>query len=265
MRRGFVLVLVAIASILLLSSCRSTDRSASIEKSLVGRWMLVEVDGKEVTTNDKIVYRFRYDKEMTASLSLSIENGPWIVSTGLNCTIKGDSLSVNARTDEQMSIVIEHIILNIAENEFECLTSVKTRTEGKPATMTPARRERWIRVPVDYRSAIIGIWEGHMTSESSTYDTEGATHRWEFWKDGSYVYYDRKEDGSWDQAVNRYSDYFVDGRLLCMRWANQDRVEKREWWEIESVKDGVMNWKALRKAEDGSTYTASFTMKRVTK
>lgn len=32
------------------------------------------------------------------------------------------------------------------------------------------------------------------------------------------------------------------------------------WWEIESIKDGVMKWTALRMREDGTTYTATFSM-----
>jgi len=37
----------------------------------------------------------------------------------------------------------------------------------------------------------------------------------------------------------------------------------REWWEIESIEDGVMKWKALRQKEDGTTYTATFEMKKI--
>ena len=60
------------------------------------------------------------------------------------------------------------------------------------------------------------------------------------------------------------SDYFVDGILLCTRWKQTaDSKELREWWEIESIKDGVMKWKALRMREDGTTYTATFEMTKV--
>ena len=37
----------------------------------------------------------------------------------------------------------------------------------------------------------------------------------------------------------------------------------REWWEIESIEDGVMKWKALRQNADGTTYTATFEMKKI--
>ena len=58
------------------------------------------------------------------------------------------------------------------------------------------------------------------------------------------------------------SEYFVDGSLLCMRWIDNEQ-DNREWWEIASIKDGVMKWTALRQKEDGTTYTATFEMKKV--
>ena len=39
--------------------------------------------------------------------------------------------------------------------------------------------------------------------------------------------------------------------------------ERREWWEIESIENGVMKWKALRTREDKTTYTATFQMTKV--
>ena len=49
----------------------------------------------------------------------------------------------------------------------------------------------------------------------------------------------------------------------CTWKMTDDSDELREWWEIESISDGVMKWKALRLREDGSTYTATFQMAKV--
>lgn len=35
------------------------------------------------------------------------------------------------------------------------------------------------------------------------------------------------------------------------------------WWEIESIKDGVMKWTALCMHEDGTTYIATFSMTKM--
>ena len=72
----------------------------------------------------------------------------------------------------------------------------------------------------------------------------------------------QNEEGEWVPSGDEISEYFVDGTLLCTRWGNNEQ-EFREWWEIASIKDGVMKWKALRQKEDGSTYTATFEMKKV--
>ena len=114
----------------------------------------------------------------------------------------------------------------------------------------------------DYSETILGTWEGHVTnSEGSEYD-DGKVHRWEYKADGTYVYYEKDGDDWVPYKGNTLNEYFVDGVLLCTRWIDND-VENREWWEIASIKDGVMKWKALRQKEDGSTYTATFEMKKV--
>lgn len=81
--------------------------------------------------------------------------------------------------------------------------------------------------------------------------------------DGTFHYY-HKVDGQWQLSDDEYANYFVDGTLLCTRWKNagEGQQENREWWEI-TIKNGVMKWTALRKREDGTTYTATFEMTKV--
>ena len=60
------------------------------------------------------------------------------------------------------------------------------------------------------------------------------------------------------------AEYLVDGVLFCTRWKNVgDDTEYRESWEIASIEDGIMKWTADRAREDGTTYTATFEMKKV--
>ena len=67
--------------------------------------------------------------------------------------------------------------------------------------------------------------------------------------------------GTWEGKVTSSEDEHTDGEL---HWKKTiDSNELREWWEIESIKDGVMKWKALRMREDGTTYTATFEMTKV--
>ena len=96
-------------------------------------------------------------------------------------------------------------------------------------------------------------------SEGSEFD-DGETHRWEYKADGTYVYY-VKDGDDWVSSENTLNEYFVDGTLLCTRWIDQGQ-ENREWWEI-NIDGDKMNWTALRQKEDGTTFTATFEMRKV--
>ena len=62
-----------------------------------------------------------------------------------------------------------------------------------------------------------------------------------------------------------HTDYAqcVDGNLLCTRWKDAGAVEQREWWEIASLADGQMEWTALRKRPDGTTFVQGTKWKKV--
>jgi uncharacterized protein (TIGR02145 family) len=53
--------------------------------------------------------------------------------------------------------------------------------------------------------------------------------------------------------------------MLFTLWKNNGdgAEERREHWEISSIENGVMNWTALRRKADGTTYTATYTMTKV--
>ena len=123
---------------------------------------------------------------------------------------------------------------------------------------------RFVKVTDDYSQAILGTWEGRSTGEEGSEFDDGENHRWEYKADGTYIYY-RKIDGQWREIGDAYANYFVDGPLLCTRWKNDvdGAAENREWWEITNLENGVMNWKALRQREDGSTYIATFQMEKI--
>ena len=148
---------------------------------------------------------------------------------------------------------------------FEMQLDAKTTlfNDGEAYAVIGPRSEKYVLVEKDYSQEILGTWEGHITSDQSAFD-DSKMHRWEYKDDGTYLYLGLDEDGEWQADVNSKGDYFVDGNLLCTRWKNVgDPAEHREWWEITSMEDGVMNWTALRRSEQDSVYTATFSMRRV--
>ena len=152
----------------------------------------------------------------------------------------------------------------VTNKEMSCHLKVSILTNGD-AFNYPEEDVILKRVTVDYKNDIIGTWEGRISSQEGSEFDDGELHRWEYKTDGTYIYYRQTEEGQWVNGVNAFAEYFVDGSLLCTRWRNngEGQVENREWWEITSIKNGVMSWTALRNREDGSTYTAAFTMTRV--
>jgi hypothetical protein len=158
--------------------------------------------------------------------------------------------------------VLNVVVYSITDEDMVLSSDWTVLVDGKEVYQETYGEERWVRVTEDYEEAIIGVWEGQVTRDLGD-NSNGELHRWECKSDGTYDFYD-KVNGGWVKVPNFLADYFVDGMLLCSRWQDTaDSEELREWWEIESIKDGVMKGTALRVREDGTTYVATFEMTKV--
>jgi hypothetical protein len=235
---------------------------ADIEKKMIGKWILAETDGKQALTNRKVVTDIVSTKKLRQSLSYTDRN-EWLDGEEFNLTLKDNLLSWTVKNDFSER-VFTHEVVAITDNDMYTYLSSNMIEDGKkqPSVFSP-KAVHFTRVTEDYSEDILGIWEGKITSEKSDYD-DREEHRWEFKKDGTFLFYS-KEKGKWKVSDDAYADYFVEGPLLCTRWKNngKNQQEYREWWEIETLKKGSMKWTGLRADEDGSTYTATFEMKKV--
>ena len=271
MKKYFNLMIAAImicgASVF--TSCTNDDPVAEsdlgVAQKITGRWISTSVDGKALPTNDKMVYNFISTTEAYISSSFSARpdfEAQWVYLSEANVVIDGNKVTVTHHPEAQQTVVEEFNITAINENEFTANRHVKIIVNGNTLVDTD-NVVRFLKV-TDYSADIIGMWEGNSTgAEGSEFD-DGENHRWEYLTDGTFNYF-YKVNGRWQLSDDDYADYFVAGNLLCTRWKNAGagNEEHREWWEIESIKDGVMKWKALRQKEDGSTYTATFEMKKI--
>ena len=180
------------------------------------------------------------------------------------CSPNGNKLSqVVELPDANIKFMHTPTVISIADNDMSLMINNETFVDGKSYRITKDMKERKVRVTHDYSADVIGTWEGHQTSDEDTYG-DGLLHRWEYKTDGTFVYYRQDDNGEWVNDVNSMAEYFVDGVLFCTRWKNVgDDTEYRESWEIASIEDGIMKWTAVRAREDGTTYTATFEMKKV--
>ena len=253
------------------TSCGNVDDPASpaepdlgVAEKIIGRWLAADIDGQGAPTNKKGVITFVSDTKAYQSASFSeIIGMPWVNYLETDVVIIGNKMNLTSHPDEHTTVAEEYTVTAINSSEFTANHKVTITKDGN-VVFTDEHVLRFVKQNADYSADILGMWEGRMTSEQSVYgDVED--HRWEYMTDGTFNFF-RKVDGQWQISDDEYADYFVAGNLLCTRWKNagEGNEEHREWWEIESIEDGVMKWKALRQKEDGSTYTATFEMKKVT-
>ena len=256
-----------ICSSTVFTSCTKDDNPVdpadNLAEKILGKWITAEFNGQPQPTDNKAVLNFVSDTK--AFLSASFIAHPklsdlWNVQTEYAVVIAGNKVTLTNKIDEHQTIMIELTVSSISTREMQTLMKNTMIIDGQEIS-SPEMTISFTKVTRDYNEAIIGIWEGQMTSEEDAY-SDGKVHRWEYKADGTYVYYSQDEAGEWVPSDNTLNEYFVDGTLLCSRWIDNEQ-EFREWWEIASIKNGVMQWKALRQKEDGSTFTATFEMKKV--
>ena len=236
-----------------------------VANKIIGKWITAESDSKVLPTNEKVVLDFVSTTEAYVSLSIqdrTAEDIPWRDREESDVEINGNDVILFHSPKPGMNVTVDLHVESITDATLIAKRILTIRQDGGLVKSTE-NIIRYEKLNVDYRNAICGMWEGRMTSEQSVYgDVED--HRWEYMTDGTFNFF-RKVDDQWQISDDDYADYFVAGNLLCTRWKNAGagNEEHREWWEIESIENGVMKWKALRQKEDGSTYTATFEMKKV--
>ena len=232
-----------------------------VSEKIIGKWIASENEGEPVLTNDKAVYTFV--SATKAYMSASFNPNPDLISqwkdhTEAEVAIDGNKITLTMQHEENLTVVDEYIVSSIDDTKLYADFKVTATLDGI-VVYSSEHPVRLTKVTADYSADIVGIWEGRCTSTGSVFD-DGQEHRWEYKADGTYVYY-VKDGDNWVPSENTLNEYFVDGNLLCTRWIDNG-VENREWWEI-TIADGKMNWTALRQNEDGTTFTATFEMKKV--
>ena len=258
-----------------LVACSNNESSGSsgekpmvvnLPQKIVGKWVHVETDGAPVLTNQKSVHTFvMEDSTIKAynSLAMNDVGSWWEFRKKMDVTIDGNQVTVKGKYDNGKSVITEMTVTSVSGKEMQLDAKTTLFNDGEAYAVIGPRHEKYIQAEKDYSQEILGTWEGHVTSDQSAYD-DSKQHRWEYRPDGTYSYMLMSGEGQWEDDVNSKAEYFVDGNLLCTRWKNVgDPTEHREWWEITSIEDGVMNWTALRRSEQDSVYTATFSMRRV--
>ena len=233
----------------------------NISEKIIGKWMQSESDGEPMLTNKKTVTTFYSSTHATVSTSRETRYSTtvWSINQEYDVKIEGNKVTLTYQQDENTTLVNEYIVTDINDSEMICtfrhLTIRNGEHRGRPMQIV-----HFTKQTTDYRTDIVGTWQGHCTSEGSVFD-DGQEHRWEYKADGTNVYYVKSGDNWVPYEGNTLNEYFVDGTLLCTRWIDLGQ-ENREWWEI-TIDGSQMHWTALRQNPDGTTFTATFEMEKV--
>lgn len=249
------------------TACSNDDDKESPDKplseKLLGKWMILELKGQPCPTNLKAVITFLSPTEAYGSLS-DFFTPSWNSHATAKVVIDGTKVELTAKEDEHITHITKVNISRITDTDMWLSSDWAAYSDGKEIIHEAYDNERYERITNDYAKDVIGTWEGKVTSDKDEH-TDGELHRWEYKADGTYVYYSMV-NGEWTSSNDNLSNYFVDGTLLCTRWQKTpDSEEIREWWEIESIQNGKMKWKALRQPDLESDYTfiATFEMTKV--
>lgn len=261
----WVLAATLICGASVFTSCTSNDDNPAqselnLSEKIIGKWMVAELNGQPCPTNLKTVVTFLSPTSAYGSIS-DILSESWSEYAAGNVSIKGNNVTISAQ-DGDFTHVLDVTVSSITDKDMLLKSDWSILEGGKQVYHESYGQERWQRVTQDYEDDILGVWEGKVTRDLGD-ATNDELHRWECKADGTYAFYS-EAGAAWEAEPNFRADYFVDGILLCTRWQDTAESEElREWWEIASIKDGVMKGTALRVREDGTTYTATFEMTKV--
>ncbi len=233
-----------------------------VEKAIIGKWMSKEINGEPFLTNNKGVYTFL--TTTSATMSSSVNSHPelgdlWHNLVPLDVNIKDNIVTLSHQLDEHKMMNIEMTVTSINAGEMHADVHATLTVDGVVIRIVKDHI-LYEKIKENYRTPIRGLWEGRRTTGGST-----EYHRWEYMENGYYNFYLKKGEDQWVKVDDEFSEYFVDGRLLCTRWKNagEGTVENREWWEIRSIENDTMIWTALRQNELGEQYVESFVMYKV--
>ena len=250
----------------LFTSCKKDKEvpELNLSEKIIGKWITADVNGKDTPTNEKSVLTFLSTTKAYKSASI-LSNTDWITrwidKLESDVVINGNKVTLTNHSSENQMAIEEYIISDINDIEFTANKKTSVWVDGQKK----AEREsvvRFEKIKADYAEPILGLWECTGLSGIETYNDANA--RLEFFNDGTYKYWRKNDFNVWNAVTTReFQDYWVDGVLLCTRWKDQGDAELREWWEIESITNDEMTWKALRQNEEGENVVQRMTWKKV--
>ena len=233
----------------------------NLAEKIIGKWEFSDKDGKEVLTNEKMVFSFVSPTKAYVSFSIDERKSTWADHVEADVKINGNKVTLTFHTGEDNTSVHELTVTAINGTMLSASQKV-TVTMGGTVIITDEFACRFTKVKADYSEKILGLWECQGISGGETFND--ANGRLEFLADGTYRFYRYNDNGQWEMVTTReYQDYFVDGTLVATLWKDVDGEELREWWQITTIAENDMVWIGQRQDETGAPFHQSVKWKRI--
>ena len=244
---------------------REQADSKEMVQKLIGKWVATAIDGKPALTDDMQVLTFlnprvAYISGSNPAFDPELSN-MW--TDHLECSVEfyDDKFTITSQPNKNVTLIIEMNIESMSDTEMVTTNKLTVKHDDEVIATKERETVRWAKSTEDYTEQILGMWEAINLDEQSELKGEC---RWVFLADGTFRFF-QKVDKDWQLADVAFSDYIVDANMLCTRWKTngESAQEHRDWWEIDSIEDGIMTWVAFSHKEDGSISSSSIQLKKV--
>lgn len=245
------------------SSCsKDKEDNTSLAEKLVGKWLYLEADGEKVETEESTVSTFVMEgSTLKGYISISMKQYDlWAYRQPIEVAIDGDKMTLTMHQGD-ITTVEELSDITITGEEMSYTSTYTVTRNGQVINDdTKPYRLRCVKVHDDYSQIIIGRWEGSYISDEP--GSEPVPFCEEYLADGTFIGY-TLVDGQWVPEVADYTQYFVDGNLMCTRWKEPGSEEERENCIFASYENGILTVKEVVE-HNGHLYTETSTLTKVT-
>ena len=221
----WVLAATLICGICVISACDEKEKEIINDNQLatriLGKWIPVQSNGMEVMTDQKTVTTFKKTssglKAYTSVSSLvmpaqfqdpskeTVQTDEWHYNQPADVNIEENKFIITRAVNDTINQISKYYILESSDSTLELYISTRLSINGNEIMSSMGHTETWAKVNIDFSKEIVGLWEGHVTSDTSKYD-DGETHRWRYNIDGTYIYYSQDQTGEWVEVESVFNN-----------------------------------------------------------
>ena len=168
--------------------CASCKKENKLEQQIIGKWITTDVNGHAELTNNKSVITFLSSTQAIISTSRAnlSENQGWASHLNASVVMDGNKVTITGQPNEHITIIYEITVRSITATDMEGTFRHNTLRDGEVVSDHGPFEMRWVKVTTDFQQAILGKWEGHVTSAMGSAYDDGEDHQWEYLADGTF-------------------------------------------------------------------------------